>query len=89
MIPTRGPFGINKFKQYGNWLPYFKFFRNTALFYIIFEIFDFQNDGFIMLTLCLWQRAFQIQIPFPGDAIKSRVAWRFPKKRLFQIQEPK
>lgn len=89
MIPTRGPFGIGMFKQYKDWLPYFKVFRNTVLFFIFFEIFDLQNDGFIMLTLCLWNRCLQIQIPFPGDTIKTRMSWRFPKRNLLTIQEPK
>jgi hypothetical protein len=89
MLPTRGAFGINKFKQYGNWRPYFKWFRNSAFFYLIFEIFDFQNDGFMFVTLCIWHRCFQMQIPFPGNAIKMRGSWRFPKKKLLSIQEPK
>ena len=89
MLPLRGPFGIGKFQQYKDWMPYFKWFSNSILFYIFFEIFDFQGDGFIMLTLCLWRRCFQIQIPFPGDAIKTRLSWRFPKRQLLTIQEPK
>lgn len=89
MLPNRGPFGLITFKQYTNWLPYFKWFRNPALFYFILEIFDFQNDGFIFFTLCLWGRCLQMQIPFPGSTIKKRMEWRFPKKRLLTIQEPK
>lgn len=89
MTPIRGPFGINRFRFYRNWFPYFKFFRNQALFYFLFEVFDFQGDGFIIITLCIWHRVLQMQIPFPGDKIKWRTTWRLPKKKLFSIEEPK
>jgi hypothetical protein len=88
MAPVRAPFGINRFKFSRSWLPYFKLFRNPALFYVLFEMFKFQTEGFILLTLCLWYRAFQLQVPFPAKWIRADVAQRFPKHQLLSIREP-
>jgi len=89
MVPKKGPFGIGKFRSYKDWLPYFKIFSTCAKFFFRFDVFDFQEDGFMYITLCLWYRAFQVQLPFPGSKIKYRTSLRFPKKQLLSIQEPK
>ena len=83
----RLPFGINRFKSY-NWRPNLKLIRACALFYFLFEIFEFEGSGFILMTICLWHRALQIQLPFPAHKIKKRGAWRFPKRQLLKIEEP-
>lgn len=78
MIPKNGPFGIGKFQTYKNWLPYFKTFFSRTKFFFLFEVFDFQEDGFIFITLCMWYKAFQIQIPFHGSKITYRGSFRIP-----------
>jgi len=87
MSITRLPFEVNRFKSY-NWRPNLKRINTCSLFFFLFEIFDFEGLGFILLTICLWRRALQLQIPFPVRKIKKRGSWRFPKYKLLKIEEP-
>ena len=88
MAPVRAPFGINRFKLAGSWFPRFRLFKTPALFYTLFELFRFEDEGFLLFTICLWFRAFQIQISLPKHWIRRDVAHRFPKHQLLSIREP-
>ena len=44
--------------------PGFCIFRSPNRFYFGISIEDFQEDGFIRLTLTVWRRAIQLVIPF-------------------------
>lgn len=87
MAVVRAPFGINRVKLSGSLLPRFRLFRTSAFFYTLFELFKFEDQGFLLFTICLWYRAFQIQLSYPASWINSRVSHRFPKHRLLSIQD--
>jgi hypothetical protein len=87
MAVVRAPFEINRLKLCGSWIPRLRSFRTSALFYSLFELFKFDGEGFLLFTLCIWYRAFQIQFAFPARWIKKGVVRRLPKHQLLTIRE--
>jgi hypothetical protein len=63
-----------------NWRLYFHHWKYVLMFKLIFEIFDAQGDGFIVAVIHLFHHAFRLQMPFPGDKIKTRIRLKFPKE---------
>lgn len=62
-----------------NWDIYIRTFKTPKLFNMIFSILDMQGDGFILMTIGFLYHSIQLEIPFPGDKIKTRIDWRLFK----------
>lgn len=88
MAVVRAPFEINRLKLCGSLMPRLRSFRTPALFYTLFELFKFDGEGFLLFTLCIWYRAFQVQFAFPARWIKKGIVRRLPRRQLLTIREP-